>query len=192
MARAVGKVWDSCDEVQRIPFDDKTALGRSLARIGKGLRDVQREVGEMAPGPAAEDAAPLPEGEEEEEDGMLVMEGDAFDEADMEVVAALKEVVEEVGALLKLLMRSLLLGAPLDQPGAVEDSERCVDECAVLQRALENTVACSYPPVDPQEVGDCRCGGFCMDLSLHLSMSFACSCRPRRTSCSRAYGDWPA
>ena len=34
----------------------------------------------------------------------------------------------------------------------VEATERCADECTALLRAVENTTACTYPPIDAKEV----------------------------------------
>lgn len=108
VARAVGKVWESCDAIKTAPFDDKTALTRSLAKMGKVLLDVQREVDEMR---VSDEAGPSGSGAESEsgsEDSLLDFDAE-WSEGDMKLVGAVRALlVEGAQATVRRLMKALL------------------------------------------------------------------------------------
>jgi cyclin-D1-binding protein 1 len=147
-------VWAACDDLPRAPFDDRTAIGRSLAKIGKTLKDVERELGEMKEG-EKEEGNGKGEGEEEDEEDEDLLDftgGEDLSAEEMEAVAAARVLLDSCLGLLQGLMR-LLLAAPAPMAeGDVAAAERCLDHCTALQRGMEDVTASLYPPIDPGEV----------------------------------------
>ena len=50
LKRAVGRVWDTCDEIAKGPADDKTALFKRLAQSLKAVQSARGEVRQRGAG----------------------------------------------------------------------------------------------------------------------------------------------
>mmetsp|Transcript_28188 Transcript_28188/g.53318 ORF Transcript_28188/g.53318 Transcript_28188/m.53318 type:complete len:334 (-) Transcript_28188:405-1406(-) len=152
LIKLIGVVWEKCHLVEKLPKDNRAAIGRAVAKMAVAMKDVDREMDEV-------DTEDTVEEEEEEEDDEGGSDDDDLDfevkfgKADMLVFVAAKPVFAAMVGVMRGMVRDIAEGA---EPATKEELELLETACGsakTLMVSAEGLGASLYPP---QDLGELR------------------------------------
>mmetsp|Transcript_25968 Transcript_25968/g.43532 ORF Transcript_25968/g.43532 Transcript_25968/m.43532 type:complete len:347 (+) Transcript_25968:203-1243(+) len=155
-----GVVWERCKAMEKLPKDNRAAVGRALAKTATLVKDIVREINEID---TDKDPAEGKEEDDDDEDDNGDCDSDGnpiadldfdadFDADELRVVAAAKPLFPAVVDVTRSMVRELAEGSEPADEEELALIEKALTSAKRMMVACESLGASLYPPQDPEEL----------------------------------------
>mmetsp|Transcript_6190 Transcript_6190/g.12594 ORF Transcript_6190/g.12594 Transcript_6190/m.12594 type:complete len:349 (-) Transcript_6190:102-1148(-) len=153
LPQLVGVVWEKCKAMERLPKDNRAAVGRALARTATVMKDIVREINEIDTDVLDEEGEDNKDTTEKDEEDFADLDFDAdFEKEELRVVAAAKPLFPAVVGVVRSMVRELAEGLEPANEEELAAIEEALESAKRMMVAAEGLGASLYPPQDTEEL----------------------------------------